>query len=78
MRHRSMRASRRCLRSGSTVTAQRALGLARENVRHQREPFDLLLLARCARASGDARALREAEALMREIGLVDRRIGALL
>jgi hypothetical protein len=57
---------------------QRALALARENVRHQREAVDLLLLARCARASGDAQALREAEALTREIGLVDRRIGALL
>lgn len=57
---------------------RRALDLARENVRHQREPFDLLLLARSARASGDVQALREADALMREMGLVDRRVGALL
>lgn len=58
--------------------AQEALTLARENVRRQREPLDLLVLAQCARASGDAQALREAEALRREVGLVDRRIGALL
>jgi hypothetical protein len=57
---------------------QRALALARENVRRQREPLDLLVLAQCARASGDAAALRETDALKREIGLADRRVGALL
>jgi predicted Zn-dependent protease len=57
---------------------QRALALARENVRHQREPLDLLLLAQCARATGDPAALREVEQLRREVGLADRRIGALL
>lgn len=57
---------------------QRAFALARENVRHQREPLDLLVLAQCARATGDPAALRELEQLRRELGLADRRIGALL
>ena len=56
----------------------RALELARENARTQREPLDLLVLAQAAKASGDARALDEARALVREIGLHDRRIDALL
>lgn len=58
--------------------AARALELARENARTQREPLDLLVLAQAAKASGDARALDEARALVREIGLHDRRIDALL
>jgi len=58
--------------------ARRALALARENVRHQREPLDLLVLAQCARATGDPAALRDVETLRREVGLADRRIGALL
>ena len=55
-----------------------ALALARENVGRQREPLDLLVLAQSARASGDTSALREADALRRELGLADQRIGALL
>jgi hypothetical protein len=56
--------------------ARRALELARLNVRQQREPIDLLLLARAARAAGDAAALHEANRLRREIGLADRRLEA--
>jgi hypothetical protein len=57
---------------------QQALALARENVRRQREPIDLLVLAQCARAAGDAQAMRETDALRREVGLADRRIEVLL
>jgi len=56
---------------------KRALELARANVRQQREPIDLLVLARAARAAGDAGALREALQLTQEIGLHDQRLDAL-
>lgn len=55
-----------------------ALELARENVRRQREPLDLLVLAHAARASGDPKALREVDQLRRDMGLHDRRLDALL
>lgn len=55
-----------------------ALELARENVRKQREPLDLLVLAHAARASGDAKAIREADQLRKEMGLHDQRLDALL
>jgi tetratricopeptide (TPR) repeat protein len=55
-----------------------ALALARINVRSQREPLDVLVLAHAARASGDAKALREADQLRKEMGLHDRRLDALL
>ncbi|OYU00551.1 MAG: hypothetical protein CFE40_04510 [Burkholderiales bacterium PBB1] len=55
-----------------------ALELARENVRKQREPLDLLVLAHAARASGDAKAMREADQLRKEMGLHDQRLDALL
>lgn len=58
--------------------ARRALAAARENLRLQREPVDLLLLAQAARAANDAAALLEAAALRRELGLQDRRLEALL
>lgn len=58
--------------------APRALALARENIRRQREPLDLLVLAQAARAAGDAAALRETATLAREIGLHDLRLEALL
>ncbi len=51
-----------------------ALRAARANVERQREPLDLLLLARCAAAAGDAAAANEAGALAREIGLHDLRL----
>jgi tetratricopeptide (TPR) repeat protein len=55
-----------------------ALELARENVRKQREPLDLLVLAHAARAVGDAKAIREADQLRKEMGLHDQRLDALL
>lgn len=58
--------------------APRALALARSNVRLQREPLDLLLLARAARAGGDTAAMAEAAALKKGMGLHDRRLDALL
>ena len=58
--------------------AARALELARANVRTQREPVDLLLLAQAAKATDDARALDEARNLVKDIGLHDRRLQALL
>lgn len=57
---------------------RRALALARVNVHNQREPADLLMLARAARAAGDAAARREADRLRRDIGLADRRLDASL
>lgn len=54
-----------------------ALRAARMNVERQREPLDLLLLARCAHAAGDADAVSEAKALARRIGLRDARLEAL-
>ncbi|MDQ6684503.1 MAG: hypothetical protein M3Z16_05185 [Pseudomonadota bacterium] len=58
--------------------AHRALTLARGNVEQQREPLDLLVLARAARASGDAAALAEVKALRASLGLHDRRLDGLL
>jgi hypothetical protein len=58
--------------------ARRALELARVNVRLQREPIDLLLLARAAAAANDDEARRELRALMQETGLRDARIDAVL
>jgi Tfp pilus assembly protein PilF len=55
-----------------------ALELARENVRNQREPLDLLVLAHTARAAGDAKVIREADQLRKEMGLHDQRLDALL
>lgn len=55
-----------------------ALALARDNVRTQREPLDILVLAHAALAAGDANALREADQLRKEMGLHDRRLDALL
>lgn len=52
--------------------ADRAWALARENVRHQREAQDLLLLAEVAQAVGAA-APSEAARVYAEVGLVDRR-----
>jgi Tfp pilus assembly protein PilF len=58
--------------------ARRALELARVNVRLQREPIDLLLLARAAAATNDEEARRELRALIQETGLRDARIDAVL
>lgn len=58
--------------------AGRAWALAQGNVAQQREPLDVLVLARAARASGGAAALQEARRVARDIGLVDRRVEGLL
>ena len=55
-----------------------ALRLARGDVAHQREPLDLLVFAQAARAGHDAAALQEVTQIVRDIGLVDQRIEALL
>ena len=55
-----------------------ALRAARANVERQREPLDLLLLARCAAAAGNVAAVNEARALARRIGLHDVRLAAQL
>jgi tetratricopeptide (TPR) repeat protein len=57
---------------------ERALQLARTNVRHQREPLDLLLLAQAARASGQATAVVEADSMRKDMGLHDHRLDDLL
>jgi tetratricopeptide (TPR) repeat protein len=58
--------------------ARRALDLARLNVQLQREPIDLLLFARAAVAARDEPARTEVRALVRQIGLRDARVEALL
>ncbi|HJV94592.1 MAG TPA: tetratricopeptide repeat protein, partial [Albitalea sp.] len=57
---------------------QRALQLARDNVRQQREPLDLLVLAQAARTAGEPGALRDAAAIRNGMGLHDQRLDALL
>jgi uncharacterized protein (TIGR02996 family) len=56
----------------------RALRLARENWNVQREPADLRILALCARAAGDAAALRDVRDWLRASGLEDARLAAML
>jgi Tfp pilus assembly protein PilF len=58
--------------------ARRALELARANVRLQREPIDLLLLARAAVAADDDEGRSELQALIQRTGLRDARIDAVL
>jgi predicted Zn-dependent protease len=57
---------------------QRALKLALANVELQREPIDLLLLARVARAARSDSALQQAARISKQIGLRDARLDALL
>jgi tetratricopeptide (TPR) repeat protein len=58
--------------------ATRAFDLARGDVAQQREPLDLLMLAQAAQASGNTASLQEAKKLVREMGLVDQRIEAII
>ena len=51
-----------------------ALALAQKNVQHQREPIDLWLLARSARAAGQPEALAQARQLAASIPLKDSRL----
>lgn len=58
--------------------ARKALSFARLNLGLQREPLDLLLMARAARAGGDAQALAELARIKKDMGLHDERLDALL
>lgn len=53
---------------------RRALELARDNVRAQCEPADMLVFAQAARALGSREALLEVDHLRKELGIHDRRI----
>jgi tetratricopeptide (TPR) repeat protein len=55
-----------------------ALRLARENWTTQREPADLRVLARAARAAGDQATLDEAKAWIKRTNIVDARLRAAL
>ena len=55
----------------------KALAHARKNLTRQREPIDLWLLARCARAAGDTGALAQARQAAAAQGLQDSRLDAL-
>lgn len=57
--------------------AASALQAAQRNVQLQREPIDLWLLGRCAKAARDAGALAEAKRLAVQMGLRDARLDAL-
>ena len=57
---------------------RRALELARENLKHPREPLDLLVLAQAAAANQAATAPRDAATLTKAMGLRDKRTDALL
>ena len=54
-----------------------ALVHAQKNVKRQREPIDLWLLARSAQAAGDRQALAQARQLAQQQGLIDARLDAL-
>ena len=56
--------------------SQRALDFARENIRHQREPLDVLIFARAAAASKDVDAARALDSLVNEMGFRDVRLHA--
>lgn len=55
-----------------------AVAVARDNLRVQKEPADFLVMAHAARAANDAAASREVAAAASAIGLVDRRLDALV
>ena len=50
-----------------------ALALAKQNATWQREPIDLMILARCALAAGDVAAQAQARAIAAEVGMLDAR-----
>ena len=58
--------------------APAGLRLARDNWRVQREPADLLVLARAAHATRDAATLGEVDSWVRATGLADARVRAVL
>ncbi len=58
--------------------AKGAVAVARDNLRIQKEPADFLVMAEAARAADDREALREVAAQARAVGLVDRRLAAIV
>jgi predicted Zn-dependent protease len=58
--------------------AHAALAMARLDLKLQREPADLLVMAEAAKAAGDASARQELRRLTEEMDLHDERIAALL
>ena len=58
--------------------AKAAVAVARDNLRIQKEPADFLVMAEAARAANDRAALDEVAALAKSIGLVDRRLTAMV
>ena len=54
-----------------------ALALARDNLRQQREPLDLLVFAQAARAAGDTQALGELDRIRQEMNFHDQRLDVL-
>jgi len=57
---------------------QRALQLARRDVRIQREALDLIVFAQAARAAGQLDALHEMDSIRKNMGFHDERLDALL
>ncbi|MGI9025258.1 MAG: tetratricopeptide repeat protein [Burkholderiaceae bacterium] len=58
--------------------AQKAVVVARENLRIQKEPADFVVMAEAARAADDRAALREVEGAASSIGLVDTRLAKII
>ena len=58
--------------------AKKAVLVARENLRIQKEPADFIVMAEAARAANDRAALREVESAAASIGLVDARLAKII
>ena len=58
--------------------AREAVHVARANLRIQKEPADFLVMAEAARAADDRDALREVAEQAKAVGLVDRRLDAIV
>ena len=58
--------------------AKKAVLVARENLRIQKEPADFIVMAEAARAANDRAALREVESAAASIGLVDARLAKIV
>ncbi len=58
--------------------AKGAVTVARDNLRIQKEPADFLVMAEAARAANDRAALGEVAAEAKRVGLVDRRLQAIV
>ncbi len=58
--------------------AKGAVAVARDNLRIQKEPADFLVMAEAAHAANDRAALSEVAAEAKRVGLVDRRLSAIV